>query len=90
MGKTTKIVYECDRCGKNITGFPFSIGRFRYMHIFKWWSPMPINNYKMKYLCQGCFNSFKEWYGEKLKNEEEENRKDAEGLLSFMQDTTSV
>lgn len=63
MGKSTKIEYTCDRCGKIIIdGKPYSIGRFRYMHVFRWWVPQPANEYKMRYICHDCFASFKRWY----------------------------
>lgn len=65
MGKTTKIEYTCDRCGAIISGFPCSVGRFRYMHVFKWWIGFPTHGYKMKYLCHDCFKSFQDWYGYK-------------------------
>ena len=63
MGKSTKIEYTCDRCGKIIIGGkPYSIGRFRFMHVFKWWVPQPANEYKLHYICHDCFASFKRWY----------------------------
>ena len=65
MGKVTRIDYICDRCGKSIVGDVFNIGRFRYMHVFKWWIPQPVNEYKLHYICHNCFRSFKEWYGKK-------------------------
>ena len=69
MGKRTLIEYSCDRCGKKLTdplsGEPFSVGRFRFMHIFKWWVPQPVGQYKLHYICHECFKSFKEWYGNK-------------------------
>ena len=64
MGKVTRTEYICDRCGKTIDGFPCSVGRFRYMHILKWWLPQPAGGYKLHYICQDCFKSFKKWYGE--------------------------
>ena len=69
MGKRTVVEYSCDRCGKRMTdplkGEPYSIGRFRFMHVFKWWVPYPTEQYKLHYICQNCFKSFKKWYGEK-------------------------
>lgn len=62
MGKVVKTEYICDRCGKNISETPFHIGRFRYLHVFKWWNPEPVNGYLLRYICKDCFDSFKEWY----------------------------
>ena len=62
MGKVVKTEYICDRCGTNILGTPFHIGRFRYLHVFKWWVPEPVNQYPLRYICKDCFDSFKEWY----------------------------
>ena len=62
MAKVVKTEYICDRCGKSITGAPFHVGRFRYMHVFKWWMPEKCGGYGLTYICQECFESFKRWY----------------------------
>ena len=64
MGKVTRTEYVCDRCGKTIVGMDgvFSVGRFRYMHVLKWWIPQPVGAYKLHYICQDCFKSFIKWY----------------------------
>jgi len=66
MGKVIRMDYICDRCGKVIEGenAPWSIGRFRFMHVFKWWIPEPVRGYKLHYVCHECFRSFKKWYEE--------------------------
>ena len=64
MGKITRVEYVCDRCGKIIDRKDtlFHVGRFRFMHVFKWWVPQPVGEYKLHYICQDCFESFKRWY----------------------------
>ena len=65
MGKKIVTEYICDRCGKKIASCSnsvFSIGRFRFMHAFKWWAPEQFGGYKLTYVCGDCFKSFKEWY----------------------------
>ena len=64
MGKQTKTVYTCDRCGKEIVKDVFTIGRFKWLHMFKWFVPQPHPHYPLRYICEDCFKSFKKWYGE--------------------------
>ena len=62
MGKVTRTEYYCDRCRKKIIGTPFTVGRFRYLHVFKWYVPEPAPAYPLRYICSECFESFKKWY----------------------------
>ena len=62
MGKELKTIYTCDRCGKTIDVTPFTIDRHRYLHVFRWYIPIPICNFALKYICPDCFDSFKKWY----------------------------
>lgn len=62
MGRSMKIEYTCDRCGKIITGTPYSIWRFQYIHVFKWYVPQSATPYPLRYICKDCFKSFKKWY----------------------------
>ena len=67
MPKKEVTQYICDRCGKVINGYVNHVGAFHYMHIFKWYVPI-VCGYKLHYICEDCFKSFKKWY----KSEEEE------------------
>ena len=67
MGKVIRTEYYCDRCGKLIIGTPCTVGRFKYLHIFKWYVPEPCPSYPLRYMCQDCFNAFKKWYEENKK-----------------------
>lgn len=62
MGKHEITIYTCDRCGAKIKDVKH-VGTFHFMHVFKWYVAYPsIAHYTMEYICQDCFNSFKEWY----------------------------
>lgn len=67
MPKIEETVYYCDRCGKKIASNDdvHHIGRFRYLHVFKWFVPTSTLRYPLIYICGDCFKSFKEWYGGK-------------------------
>ena len=76
MGKKEMVVYTCDRCGKEmidpLSGEPNTVARFRFLHIFKWFVPCPVSGYPLRYICNDCFKSFKEWYTAKQKDGEQE------------------
>lgn len=62
MPKKEIVEYICDRCRETINGDVHHIGKFHYMHVFKWYVPMRDDRYPLRYICQDCWMSFKEWY----------------------------
>ena len=59
MPKVTEIKYICDRCGRDIKGFPHALGKWRMF--FKWFIPAN-SRYKTAYICEACWESFKDWF----------------------------
>lgn len=63
MPKNERVEYICDRCGTTINDNVHSVGKFHYMHVFKWYAPgWREDHYPLKYICEGCWQSFKAWY----------------------------
>ena len=65
MPKIIETKYICDRCGREIKMFPHSICKWRML--FKWFIPA-YSGYRTCYLCNDCWESFKEWYGKDVDN----------------------